>query len=100
MSELDIELTNTAQAVIDIFVADVVVQLPEYYNMVVLPQEAQDIRTALKEVSNRYLAAMVGGQMDIDAEWANYQAEFEAAGASQYEEMLNQAIKDAKALAG
>lgn len=100
MSELDIELTNTAQSVIDTFVNDVIVPLPEYYNMVVLPQEAQDIRTALKEVSNRYLAAMVGGQMDIDAEWANYQAEFEAAGASQYEEMLNQAIKDAKALAG
>lgn len=99
-TEQDLELLDTAQSVIDTFVDEVIVPLPEYYNMVVLPQEAQDIRTALKEVSNRYLAAMVGGQMDIDAEWANYQAEFEAAGASRYEEMLNQAIADAKALAG
>lgn len=99
-TDLDLELVDTAQATIDTFVDEVVVPLPQYYNLIVLGSEAADIRTQLKEISNRYLAAMIGGQMDIDAEWPNYQAEYEAAGASRYQEILNQAIQDAKALAG
>lgn len=99
-TELDLELVDTAQATIDTFVDEVIVPLPQYYNLIVLGSEAADIRTQLKEISNRYLAAMIGGQMDIDAEWPNYQAEYEAAGASRYQEILNQAIQDAKNLAG
>ena len=39
---------------------------------------------------------MIGGQMDIDAEWPNYVAEYEAAGAAQIEEALNASVKDAR----
>ncbi len=99
-TDLDNELVAAAQTEIDTFVDSVVQPLPEYYNMITLGSEAADIRAQLAEISNRYLAAMIGGQMDIDAEWSNYQAEYEAAGAARFEEILNQAIQDAKALAG
>ncbi|MEN0069494.1 MAG: hypothetical protein AAGC63_00655, partial [Propionicimonas sp.] len=98
-TELDNELLATAQSQIDTFVDDVVVALPDYYNLIVLGEEASQLRTQLKEISNRYLAAMIGGQMDIDAEWANYQAEYESAGATRYEELFNQAVQTAKGLA-
>lgn len=98
-TDLDNELLAAAQAQIDTFAGEVVVQLPDYYNMIVLGDEASQLRTALKEISNRYLAAMIGGQMDVDKEWANYQAEYERAGASRYQTLFNEAVQTAKGLA-
>lgn len=98
-SEQDNELLNAAQSQIDTFVDQVVVKLPDYYNLIVLGEDAQNMRTAMKEVSNRYLAAMIGGQMDVDKEWPNYVKEFEAAGGSQYEKLFNEAVQTAKTLA-
>ena len=40
---------------------------------------------------------MIGGQMDIETGWAKYQAEYEAAGAAQLEQMVNDAIAAARA---
>jgi len=99
-TEEDKALLNTAQSVIDTFVDECVVKLPSFYNMVVLNEEANIIRTKLTEITNRYLPQMIGGQMDIEKECANYQAEYEAAGASQLEAMLNEAIATAKATYG
>lgn len=98
-SDLDNELLNAAQSQISTFVDQVVVKLPDYYNLIVLGEDGQAMRTAMKEVSNRYLAAMIGGQMDIDKEWPNYVKEFEAAGGSKYEKLFNEAVQTAKTLA-
>ena len=97
-TDLDNELLTTAQAQLDTFTDQVVVKLPDYYNLIVLGEEAQAMRTQMREISNRYLAGMIGGQLDIDKEWPNYVKEYEAAGASKYEELLNTAIQTAKAL--
>lgn len=72
-------------------------RLPFYYNYVALPPELTDMRTKMKEITKRYLSAMIGGQMDIDAEWPNYVKEYEAAGSAQVEEALNTAIQQARA---
>jgi hypothetical protein len=98
-SDEDNELLKAAQSTIDTFADKVVVKLPDYYNLIVLGEDAQKLRTAMKEVSNRYLAGMIGGQMDVDATWPKYVKDFEAAGASKYETLFNEAVQTAKALA-
>jgi hypothetical protein len=98
-SDQDNELLNAAQSTIDTYVDKVVVKLPDYYNLIVLGEDAQKMRTAMKEVSNRYLAGMIGGQMDVEENWPKYVKDFEAAGASKYEALFNQAVQTAKALA-
>ncbi len=99
-TEEDKEIYDYALNTIQGFVDNVYVKLPAYYGFVALPAELNDIRTDCKEITNRYLSAMVGGQMDIDTEWPNYVAEYEAAGAAQIEEALNTAIADARAAYG
>ena len=42
---------------------------------------------------------MIGGQMDVESGWANYVAEYEAAGAAELETMINEAIAAARAAA-
>ncbi|MFD5224264.1 hypothetical protein ACFWHT_01445 [Microbacterium sp. NPDC058342] len=98
MSDEDKALTASAQETIDGYADDVIEKLPPYYNLVVLDEKAEAIRTKLKEISNRYLAGMIGGQMDIDATWEQYRQEFEAAGAADYEQMVNDAIAAAEKL--
>jgi hypothetical protein len=93
----DKALTATAQTAIDGFVDKAVVKLPSYYNLVVLSEEANTIRTKLTEITNRYLPQMIGGQMNIDKEWAKYQKEYKDNGADKLETMLNEAIAAAKA---
>lgn len=96
----DKEVYDYALEQISKSVDNVYVKLPAYYTFVALPAEMSDIRTSLKEITNRYLSAMVGGQMDIDANWSKYQAEYEAAGAAQIEEALNAAVAEARSTYG
>ncbi|MEG0493839.1 MAG: hypothetical protein RR696_11605, partial [Clostridia bacterium] len=95
-SEADKALVDYAKGVISGFVDSVMVKLPSYYAMLAMPPEANDIRTKMQDISNRYLTAMIGGQMDIETEWPNYVKEYEDAGAAQLEQMLNDAIVAAK----
>ena len=90
------EIYNYALDSLASFRDNVYVRLPAYYSFVSLPAELNDARTKCSEITNRYLSAMIGGQMDIDAEWPNYVAEYEAAGAAQIEEALNASVKDAR----
>lgn len=92
----DQEVYNYSLAQIAKCVDHVYTKLPMYYTFVALPSELADVRTQLKEITNRYLSAMVGGQMDIEAEWPNYVKEYEAAGAQKIEDALNTAIKEAR----
>lgn len=86
-----------AADVISEFVDDVVYYLPAYYNMITLPAEAADIRTKMSDITNQYLTQMLGGQLDIETAWPDYVAEYEAAGAAQLEQMVNDAIAAARA---
>ena len=65
--------------------------------MISLPGEAADIRTKLADITNQYLTQFLGGQLDIEAGWADYVAEYEAAGAAELEQMVNDAIAAARA---
>ena len=87
---------DSAAGVIDTFVDEVVYYLPAYYNMISLPGEAAEIRTKMADITNQYLTQMIGGQLDIDAAWPNYVAEYEAAGAAELERMVNEAIAAAR----
>lgn len=78
------------------FVDDVYVVIPSYYGMATLDAEWADVQTKLYEITNRYLAQMVGGQLDIDAGWEQYRAEYEAAGGPGLEEAVNEAIASAR----
>jgi maltose-binding protein MalE len=95
-TEQDAELTNYAKGIIDTFVDTAVTTLPAYYNLISLPSEASDIRTKLSDITNSYLTQMLGGQMDIDANWDKYVSEYEAAGAKDLEAMLNEAVATAR----
>lgn len=92
----DQEIYNYAQEQISKSVDGMYVKLPAYYSFVALPAEMNDIRTKLKEVTLRYVSAMIGGQMDIEKEWPNYVKEYEAAGAASVTEALNAAVKTAR----
>lgn len=96
----DKEVYDYALSVLDGFRDNVYVKLPAYYTFVALPSEMADVRNNLKEITNRYLSAMVGGQMDIDANWDAYVAEYKAAGADQIEAALNEAVASARATYG
>ena len=78
------------------FVDDVYVVIPSYYGMATLDAGWADVQTKLYEITNRYLAQMVGGQLDIDTGWKQYRAEYEAAGGPGLEEAVNEAIAFAR----
>lgn len=78
------------------FVDDVYVVIPSYYGMATLDAEWADVQTKLYEITNRYLAQMVGGQLDIDTGWKQYRVEYEAAGGPGLEEAVNEAIAFAR----
>ena len=65
--------------------------------MATLDAEWADVQTKLYEITNRYLAQMVGGQLDIDTGWEQYRAEYEAAGGPDLEKAVNEAIAFARA---
>ena len=95
-TEEDAALVEYAKGVVSTFVDEVVYYLPAYYNMISLPAEAADIRTKLQDISNQYLTQMIGGQLDVETAWADYVAEYEAAGAAELEAMVNEAIAAAR----
>ncbi len=94
----DLELTNYARGIIGTYVDSAVTRLPAYYNLISMPSEAADIRTKLSDITNSYLTQMIGGQMDVDANWDKYVKEYEAAGAMRIETMLNAAVTTARNL--
>ena len=96
-TEEDAAAYDYAKGVISTFVNEVVYYLPAYYNMIALPGEAAEIRTKLVDITNQYLTQMLGGQLDIEEAWPNYVAEYEAAGAAELEQMVNDAIAAARA---
>lgn len=98
MTASDLQLTEYAKGIISGFVDSAVTKLPAYYNLISLPAEASDIRTKLVDITNSYLTQMIGGQMDIDANWEKYAAEYEAAGAKNLETMLNDAVSTARSM--
>ena len=55
-----------------------------------------ELEPALFEITNRYLAQLMGGQLDIDAGWEQYRAEFNAAGGPELEQAVNDAIAYAR----
>lgn len=95
-TETDANLINYAKGIIDTFVDTAVTTLPSYYNLINLSSKASDIRTKLSDITNSYLTQMIGGQMDIDANWDKYVKEYEAAGAKDLETMLNDAVTTAR----
>ena len=78
------------------FVDNIYVVLPNYYGMAVLDAEWADVQTKLYEITNRYLAQMVGGQLDVDTGWEQYRAEYNAAGGPGLEQAVNDAISFAR----
>ncbi len=93
----DKALVDYAKSVLSGYTSQVVVQLPAYYGLVVLPGDAADIRTKLSDLTNQYLTQMIGGQLDIDTAWPEYVAAYQAAGAAELETMVNEAIATARA---
>lgn len=96
-TDLDKALVDYAKSVLSGYTSEVVVQLPAYYGLIVLPAEAAAIRAKLVETTNQYLTQMIGGQLDIETAWPDYVAAYEAAGAASLETMLNDAIATARA---
>lgn len=95
-TEEDAALWTYAKDVISGYLGEAVEYLPAYYNLISLPAEAADIRTKMADITNQYLTQMIGGQLDIEEAWPNYVAEYEAAGASELEQMVNDAIAAAR----
>lgn len=95
-TEDDKECFQYALDTVQEFVDDVYVVIPSYYGMATLDAEWADVQTKLYEITNRYLAQMVGGQLDIDTGWEQYRAEYEAAGGPGLEEAVNEAIAFAR----
>ena len=99
-TEEDAALVDKAQASISTFVDSVITPLPAYYNMIALPAEATDIISKLKTVTDEYLTQFIGGQLDVENDWASYVAAYEDAGASQLEQMINDAVATARTTYG
>ena len=92
----DKEVFQYALDTVQEFVDEIYVVIPSYYGMATLDAEWADVQTKLYEITNRYLAQMVGGQLDIDTGWEQYRAEYEAAGGPGLEEAVNEAIAIAR----
>ncbi len=99
-TEEDAALVEKAKGTISTFVDEVVQPLPAYYNMVALPAEASDIISKLSNVTNEYLTQFIGGQLDVEASWADYAAAYENAGAAELEQMINDAVATARTTYG
>ena len=99
-TEEDAALVDKAQGSISTFVDSVITPLPAYYNMIALPAEATEIISKLKSVTDEYLTQFIGGQLDVDSDWASYAAAYEDAGAAQLEQMINDAVATARTTYG
>lgn len=99
-TEEDAALVDTAKSAISTFVGDVIADLPAYYNMVTLPAEASDIISRLQSLTNEYLTQFIGGQLNVDSDWAAYASAYDEAGAGRLEQMINDAVAEARTTYG
>lgn len=95
-TEEDAALVDKAKETISTYVDDVIVDLPAYYNMITLPAEASEIISQLNSLTDEYLTQFIGGQLDVDSDWATYAAAYEDAGALELEQMINEAVETAR----
>lgn len=95
-TEEDAALVDKAKETISTYVDDVIVDLPAYYNMITLPAEASEIISQLNSLTDEYLTQFIGGQLDVDSDWATYAAAYEDAGALELEQMINEAAATAR----
>ena len=95
-TEEDAALVDKAKETISTYVDDVIVDLPAYYNMITLPAEASEIISQLNSLTDEYLTQFIGGQLDVDSDWATYAAAYEDAGARELEQMINEAVATAR----
>ena len=95
-TEEDAALVDKAKETISTYVDDVIVDLPAYYNMITLPAEASEIISQLNSLTDEYLTQFIGGQLDVDSDWATYAAAYEYAGALELEQMINEAVATAR----
>ena len=95
-TEEDAALVDKAKETISTYVDDVIVDLPAYYNMITLPAEASEIISQLNSLTDEYLTQFIGGQLDVDSDWATYAAAYEDAGALELEQMINEAVGAAR----
>lgn len=96
-TEEDAALVDKAKETISTYVDDVIVDLPAYYNMITLPAEASEIISQLNSLTDEYLTQFIGGQLDVDSDWATYAAAYEDAGSLELEQMINEAVANARA---
>ena len=68
--------------------------------MIALPAEATEIINKLKTVTDEYLTQFLGGQLDVENDWALYAAAYEDAGAAGLEQMINDAVATARTTYG
>lgn len=95
-TEEDAALVDKAKETISTYVDDVIVDLPAYYNMITLPAEASEIISQHNSLTDEYLTQFIGGQLDVDSDWATYAAAYEDAGALELEQMINEAVATAR----
>ena len=95
-TEEDAALVDKAKETISTYVDDVIVDLPAYYNMITLPAEASEIISQLNSLTDEYLTQFIGGQLDVDSDWATYAAAYEDAGALELEQMIKEAVATAR----
>ncbi len=95
-TEEDAALVDKAKETISTYVDDVIVDLPAYYNMITLPAEASEIISQLNSLTDEYLTQFIGGQLDVDSDWATYAAAYGDAGALELEQMINEAVATAR----
>ena len=95
-TEEDAALVDKAKETISTYVDDLIVDLPAYYNMITLPAEASEIISQLNSLTDEYLTQFIGGQLDVDSDWATYAAAYEDAGALELEQMINEAVATAR----
>lgn len=95
-TEEDAALVDKAKETISTYVDDVIVDLPAYYNMITLPAEASEIISQLNSLTDEHLTQFIGGQLDVDSDWATYAAAYEDAGALELEQMINEAVATAR----
>lgn len=70
--------------------------LPPYFTIISFPEEMVEKRAKFNEITLQYIPMFIAGQKDIDAEWGNYVAEYEANGSVEFEAAFNEAREQAK----
>ncbi len=86
-----------ANGVVDSYKDKAYGELPAYFTIIQFPNEINDKRVKMNELTLRYVPSFITGQMNLDSDWDKYVAEYEAAGAKDVEAAFNTARAQAKA---